>query len=88
MPFFFLEKDPNTYYQHPCKIKVETSTEAKFKDFEPRLKFVTRLKYGWFHLNCIKCFKIYAGAQLKPVFDGFECSNSLNSDSDFLIFNF
>ena len=25
--------------------------EAEFKEFEPRLKFKTWLKYGWFHLN-------------------------------------
>ena len=27
------------------------SPEAKFKKFDPRLKFMTRLKYGWFHLK-------------------------------------
>ena len=26
-------------------------TEAEFKEFEPRLKFKPRLKYGWFHLK-------------------------------------
>ena len=26
-------------------------TEAEFKEFEPRLKFKARLKYGWFHLK-------------------------------------
>ena len=33
-----------------------------------------RLKYGWFHLKlyCIRCFKIEAGAQLKPVLGGFK----------------
>ena len=25
--------------------------EAEFKEFERRLKFKTRLKYGWFHLK-------------------------------------
>ena len=25
-------------------------TEAEFREFEPRLKFETRLKHGWFHL--------------------------------------
>ncbi len=29
-------------------------SEAKFKEFEPWLKFETPLKYGWFHLNCIE----------------------------------
>ena len=26
-------------------------TEAEFKEFERRLKFKQRLKYGWFHLK-------------------------------------
>ena len=26
-------------------------SEAEFKEFEPRLKFEMRLKYGWFHLK-------------------------------------
>ena len=30
------------------------NTEAKFKEFEPRLKFKPRHKYGWFHLKFIK----------------------------------
>ena len=33
-------------------------TEAEFKEFEPRLKFKPRLKYGWFYLKCIQFFKI------------------------------
>ena len=33
--------------------------EAEFKEFEPYLKFKTRLKYGWFDLKLyIQCFKI------------------------------
>ena len=44
--------------------------EAKFQEFEPRLKYETRFKHGWFHLNCIKCFKIWACAQFEPVFGG------------------
>ena len=40
--------------------------EAGFKEFEPRIKFETRLKYVWFHL------KLYSMFQLKPVFGGFE----------------
>ena len=27
------------------------NSEAEFKEFEPRLKFETRLKYGWFNLE-------------------------------------
>ena len=26
-------------------------SEAEFKEFEQRLKFETRLKYGWFYLK-------------------------------------
>ena len=35
-----------------------SSSEAEFKEFEPRLKFEMQLKYGWFHLNCNLFFKI------------------------------
>ena len=31
-------------------IRILTS-EAEFKEFEQRLKFKPRLKYGWFHLK-------------------------------------
>ena len=31
--------------------------EAKFKDFEPRLKFKPRLKYGWFQLKLYSIFQ-------------------------------
>ena len=33
------------------KLMFNVYTEAEFKDFEPGLKFETRLKYGWFHLK-------------------------------------
>ena len=33
-------------------------SEAEFKEFDPRLKFETRLKYGWFHLKFIQSFKV------------------------------
>ena len=42
------------------------SHQAKFKEFERRLKFKQRLKYGWFHL------KLYSMFQLKPAFGGFK----------------
>ena len=32
-------------------------TEAEFKEFEPRLKFETRLNYGWFHLELYSMFQ-------------------------------
>ena len=34
-----------------------TPTEAEFKEFEPRLKFETRLKYGWFHWQMYSMFQ-------------------------------
>jgi len=41
--------------------------EAELKEFEPRLKFESRFKHGWFHL---KLYSVWAGAKLEPVFDG------------------
>jgi len=35
------------------RIPTNDQTEAEFKEFEPRLKFKPRLKYGWSTLNCI-----------------------------------
>ena len=32
-------------------------SEAEFKEFDPRLKFETRLKYGWFHLKLHSIFQ-------------------------------
>ena len=29
----------------------KNNPEAEFKEFEPRVKFKPRLKYGWFHLK-------------------------------------
>ena len=37
------------------------NSEAEFKEFEPRLKFETRLKYGWFNLELYSMLQ--AGAQ-------------------------
>ena len=31
--------------------------EAEFKEFYPRLKFESRLKYGWFHLKLYSMFQ-------------------------------
>ena len=31
--------------------------EAEFKEFELRLKFETRLRYGWFHLKLYSMFQ-------------------------------
>ena len=34
-----------------------TYPEAEFKEFERRLKFKPRLKYGWFHLKLYSMFQ-------------------------------
>jgi len=31
--------------------------EAEFEEFEQRLKFKPRMKYGWFHLNWYSMFQ-------------------------------
>ena len=51
---------------------VTLQPEAEFKEFERRLKFKPRLKYGWFHLKLYSMFQdLSRCAQLKPVFGGF-----------------
>jgi len=42
---------PNVEYDLEVK-----DTEAKFIEFKPRLKFDTRLKYGWFHFKLNSMF--------------------------------
>ena len=38
--------------------KIFKTPEAEFKEFEPRLKFETRLKHGWwFHLKLYSVFR-------------------------------
>ena len=44
--------NPSFIFQHTIK-----SAEAEFKEFEPRLKFKTRLKYGWFHYKLYSMFQ-------------------------------
>ena len=47
------------------------SSEAEFKEFEPRFKFKPRLKYDWFHLKLYSIFQGLAVSQLKSVFGEF-----------------
>ena len=47
--------------------------EAEFKEFEPRLIFKPRLKYGWFYLKLYSIFQdLSRGAQLKLFFGRFK----------------
>ena len=47
-------------------------TEAEFKEFEPRLKLETRLKYGCFHLNLYLMFQDLSRRSIKTSYGGFE----------------
>ena len=38
------------------KINHTNVPESEFKDLNPRLKFKTRLKYGWFHVKLYLMF--------------------------------
>ena len=46
--------------------------EAEFKDFEPRLKFKPRLKYGWFHLKLYTIFQDLSRRSIETGFWWFE----------------
>ena len=48
-----------------CKI---LTAEAELKNFEPRLKFETRHKYGWFHL---KSYSMYQDFSRRLIETGF-----------------
>ena len=42
--------------------------EVKFKEFEPRLTFKPRLKYGWFHLKLYSIFQDLSRRSIKTGF--------------------
>ena len=46
--------------------------EAEFKEFEPRLKFETLLKYSWFHLKLYLMFHDLSRRSIETGFGGFE----------------
>ena len=43
-------------------------SEAEFKEFEPQLKFGTRLKYGWFHFKLYSMFQDLSRRSIKTGF--------------------
>ena len=53
-------------------------TEAKFKEFEPRLIFEAGLTYGWFYFKLRSKFQELSQDSIETVFG----SNLLNSDSE------
>jgi len=42
--------------------------KAEFKEFEPRLKFKPRLKYGWFHLKLYSLFQDLSRSSIETGF--------------------
>ena len=44
------------------------TSKAEFKEFDPRLKFKPRLKYGWFHL---KLYSIFQDLSRRSIETGF-----------------
>ena len=46
--------------------------EAEFKEFMPRLKFETRIKYGWFHFKLFSMFQDLSRGSIETSFGGFE----------------
>ena len=45
-----------------------TSSKAQFKEFEPRFKFKSRLKYGCFHLSLYSFFQDLGQRSIKTGF--------------------
>jgi len=48
------------------------TSEAEFKEFEPRLIFDTLFKYGWFHLKLYSMFQDLSRRSIITGFCGFE----------------
>jgi len=57
---------PNLFYMSSKR------AEAEFNEFEPRLKFETRLKFGWFHLKLYSVFQDLSRRSIETVFCGFK----------------
>ena len=59
-----------------------STSEAKFKEFEPWFKFKSRLKYGWFHFKLYLIFQDISRRSLETVLGYLRRGlNSLNSDT-------
>ena len=79
--WIFYWRITKNYDDKPCK-----GSEAEFKEFNPRLKFMPRLKYGWFQSLPLKI--VFNFSRFKPALnwnrfltDLSRGSNSLNSDT-------
>ena len=66
-----------------CIVAKHPSSLFRVKEFDPRLKFKPRLKYGLFHL---KLYSIFQDLSRRSIETGFwdlrRGLNSLNSNSD------
>ena len=49
-------------------IMITLRHKAKFKGFEPRLKFEKQLEYGWFHLKLYSMFQDLSRHSIETVF--------------------
>ena len=57
---------------HKCLISKALTPEAEFKEFERRLKFKPRLKYGWFRLKLYSMFQDLSRCSMETDFGGFK----------------
>ena len=51
-------------------MEILINTKAEFKEFEPRVKFKPRLKYGWFHLKLYLIFQDLSRGSIETGFWG------------------
>ena len=51
-------------------MRKNTLKDAEFKEFESRLKFKPRLKYGWFHLKLYSIFQDLYRRSIETGFGG------------------
>jgi len=61
---------------------IPSLTETEFKEFEPRLKFETQLKYSWFHLKLYSMFQDLSWRSIDLLFNF--SNNSFNKIQSFL----
>ena len=67
-PLFVYLKIILIFSLYPGKCLNFNTSEAEFKEFEPRLKFKPWLKYGWFHF---KLYSIFQDLRRRSIETGF-----------------
>ena len=53
-------------------LAIQNRPEAEFTEFEPRLKFKPRMKYGWFHLKSYSMFQDFSRRSIETGFWGIQ----------------